>query len=264
MAGDFMARKTARLRPSGWSFGRGADYVALAVVAVAAIVLAALALSGVSLRPGVNPNPTSRPAPTSFDLPTETPTATPTTAPAASVSLLGDQNSSGADSWWAQSIESATVGGVQSSARLGLERVSGSTAAVADLQQEIDATTSLSGYVIVQAGSTDVARGASSESIAAQVETLWKAVTIRGATPIVALLPPSDDDPEAIIAVNDALKTAAAAAGYGVLDLNAAVASPNGTWVTGFSDDGVVANARGSRILADAVASQLPVLVQEK
>ncbi|WP_202565983.1 SGNH/GDSL hydrolase family protein [Agreia sp. COWG] len=259
-----MARKPTRLRLNGRRFGRAADYIALAIIAVAAIVLAAFALSGVSLRPGVNPDPTSRPAPTAFDLPTETPTATPTTSPAASVLLLGDQNSAGAESWWAQSIGASKLGGVQPSAQLGVAQVSESPVTVTELQQKIDATTSLTGYVIVQAGSTDIANGVSSAAIAAQVENLWKAVTIRGATPIVALVPPSDDEPETVVAVNDALKTAAATAGYGVLDLNASVASTNGTWATGFSDDGVVANAQGSRALADAVVSQLPALVQKK
>lgn len=259
-----MANKPTRRRPNSGRLGRTADYMALGIIAAAALVLAALALSGVSLRPGINPDPTSRPAATSFGLATPSPTVAPTTAALASVTLLGDQNALAPDSWWSRSVAASSVSGVTAASVLGSTTIPESPLTVAELQQTVDATTTLTGYVIVQAGSTDVAEGALPGTVASSVENLWKAVAIRGATPIVALVPPSDDQTESVVALNDLLQTAAATAGYAVLDLNTPVAAPNGTWAAGLSSDGVVANEQGSQILAEAVAVQLPSLVQKK
>lgn len=259
-----MANKPTRRRPNSGRLGRTADYVALGVIAVAALVLAALALSGVSLRPGINPDPTSRPAPTSFGLATPTPTVAPTTAEPAAVSLLGDQNALASDSWWSRSVAASSVSGVAAASVLGSTTIAESPLTVAELQQTVDTTTTLTGYVIVQAGSTDIAEGALPTTVASSVENLWKAVAIRGATPIVALVPPSDDQAENVVALNDLLQAAAVAADYTVLDLNTPIAASNGTWATGLSSDGVIANSQGSQILAEAVAAQLPTLVQKK
>jgi lysophospholipase L1-like esterase len=258
MAGDFMASNQRRRRTNGGRLGRAADYAALAVIALASISLAALALSGVSLRSGINSDPTSRPAQTSVSVDTPTPTPTADTAPLVSVSLLGDQNSLAADSWWAQSIANSSVEGVLAASVLG----SATPVTVAELQRVIDATDSMAGYVIVQAGSSDITDGVPPSAVAAAVENLWKAVAMRGGIPIVALVPPSDQEGEGAAEVNDTLRAAAAAAGYRVLDLNTPVVAPDGSWAAGFSDDGIIANAQGSRVLAESVATQLPSLLE--
>ena len=258
-----MANRPARIRPNGRRLSRGVDYTALALIAIAAIGLAAFALSGVTLRPGETiPRPSAA-------LPTATPpftqTPTPTATPLATVSLLGDRTSAAPDSWWKKLAASQIAGVAVAGAVVSAPADGTSNTTVAELQSKIDAiTAALSGYVIVQAGSADVAEGTASRTVAASVQNLWKAVSIRGATPVVALLPPSDENAESVTAVNELLTAAASAEGYPVLDLHTAVAAANGTWAAGYSDDGVAANDQGSQVLSQAVSTQLSELVRKK
>lgn len=258
-----MANKPARMRPNGRRLSRGADYVALALIAIAAVALATLALSGVTLNSGAVIPRSSASIPTATLVPTQTPT--PSARPQATVSLLGDRVSAAPGSWWKR-LATSTLDGVTlagSAVPVPVDGASNST--VAELQSEIDSTTiALSGYVIVQAGSADVDDGAASGTVAVTVQGLWKAVSIRGATPIVALLPPSDVNAEGVIAVNELLAAAALSEGYPVLDLHTAVAAANGTWSAGYSDDGIEANEEGSRVMVQAAITQLQELVGRK
>lgn len=260
-----MAGKPSRSRSrSGWlRLGRGVDYVALGLIAIAAIALAALALSGVSLRSGTNPSPTSRPASTTFDLPAETPIPTPsaTVEEPAVVSLLSNATVGEVDSWWALSIGREQVAGVVAGS---VSTSRGGEGSIQDMQNSLAAAESLTGFVIVQAGSLEVRNGIAASEVASGIEALWQSVRDRGATPIASLLPPSDDDSAATVELNNLLASAASSKSIGVLDLHKSVATQTGAWATGLSGDGVNPNAEGSRALAQATAQQLPALVEKK
>ncbi|KJC63677.1 SGNH/GDSL hydrolase family protein [Agreia bicolorata] len=259
-----MAAKPSRSRPGRRLFGRGADYVALGLIAVAAIALAALALSGFSLRPGINLSPTSRPASTVFDLPAETPTPTPTPEAPISVSLLTDQPSAAADSWWASSVAASLVPGVVAGGDFAPTATVDSALTVSELEARVAAVPSLSGFVVVHAGAGDLDVGTAPAAVATEVQGLWQAVAAKGGTPIVTLVSPSNENGAETVELNGLLQTDAAAAGFGVLDLYSPVAASNGSWSPTFSADGVLPNAAGSQALAQAVVSQLPQLVVTK
>jgi hypothetical protein len=262
LVGDKMAAKSNGSRPRRRLFGRGADYAALALIAVAAVALAALALSGVSLRSGTNLSPTSRPASTVFDLPTETPT--PTSEAPATLSLLSDQPSAAEGSWWSRSVTAALVPGVVDSVELVTPVEGTSLLTVSDLQDRVAAATILNGYVVVQAGSGDIDNGMLPSTVAIEVQALWQALVSKGATPVVALVSPSDENSSEVIELNELLQAAAAAAGLGVLDLYSPVAAPDGSWVTTFSSDGAIPNEAGSQALAQTAIAQLPPLTATK
>lgn len=264
LVGEFMAVKPSRSRPDGRRFGRGADYIALGLIAIAAIALAALALSGVSLRSGANPVPTSRPASTVFDLPTQTPTPTPTPQAPASVSLLTDQPTAAADSWWGSSVAASLVPGIVASAELVPTAAFDSTLTVSDLREQVTAAPGLTGYVVVQAGSGDLNDGVPPSAVATEVQTLLQAVIDKGATPIVALSWPSDENGAEIIELNRLLQTAAGEGGFGVLDLYSPVAAADGSWGDTFSSDGALPNDAASQLLARAAIDQLPPLTAKK
>jgi hypothetical protein len=265
LVGDNMAGESTRSRRRRRLSGGGADYVALGLIAAAAIALAALALSGVSLRSGTNPTPTPRPASTVFDLPAQTATPTPAPQPPAALSLLSNQPIGATTSWWGLSVTAALVPGVVESFELA-PSASGDTSALAvsDLQDRVNAAPSLTGYVVIQAGAEDLNDGALPSVVATEVQALWQAVATKGATPVVALVSPSDENGAEVIELNGLLQTAAATAGLGVLDLYSPVAAPNGSWETTFSDDGAAPNTAGSEALAQSAIAQLPPLTATK
>lgn len=260
LVGDNMAGKSTRSRPRRRLLGGGADYVALALIAVAAIALAALALSGVSLRSGTNPSPTSRPASTTFDLPSETPTPTPEGEQLMGASLLSDQNVSTEASWWTLSVAAGLVLNLVDVNEIPSPEAGVGLLTTDELQDRLDAVPVLSGYTVVQSGTGDIEDGADPVSVSAGVQLLWQSVAGKGATPIVALVPPSDEYGDEVIELNGLLRAAATAAGYGVLDLYTPLAAPDGSYAPNYSTDGVSPNAAASQLLADTAKAQLPPL----
>jgi len=261
-----MPGKPSRSRPRRRLFGGGADYVALGLIAVAAIALAALALSGVSLRSGTNPSPTSRPASTVFNLPQETPTPSPTPTPEATVSLtlLGDNSVSTDASWWAQSVTAGLVPGAVENAELAAPAAGAGLLTTEELQNRVDASTALTGFVVVQSGTGDLEAGADPVVISSRVQGLWQSVIAKGATPIVALVPPSDQYGAEVIELNGLLQTAATAAGHGILDVYSPIAAADGSYGPSFSSDGIAPNAAASQLLAQTAIAQLPQLTAAK
>jgi len=259
-----MAEKRTRSRPARRFSGGGADYVALGLIALAAVSLAALALSGFSLRPGINLSPTPRPASTVFDLPAETPTPTPTPEAPIRVSLLTDQPTAAADSWWGSSVAASVVPGVIAGGELAPTEAMESPLTVSELQGRVASAPSLAGYVVVNVGSGDIDGGSAPSAIVTEIQGLWQDVVAKGGTPIVALVAPSNENVTETVEINGLLRTAAAEAGFGVLDLYSPVAAANGSWTPSFSSDGALPNAEGAQALAQAVVSQLPQLVAAK
>jgi len=258
-----MAGKLDRSRPRRRLFGRGADYVALGLIAVAAVALAALAMSGVSLRFGTNPSSASRPASTTVGLPVSTPTPTPTPEAPVGVSLLSDQTAPAGASWWAASVSAGLVPGIVDSAEIPSTAAT-TPASTAEVLARLETVPALSGFVVVQAGTGDLDDGADATAATAAIQALWQAVRARGGTPIVALVPPSDVYGTEVVELNGLLQNAAATGGYGVLDLYTPVAAPDGSWADTYSDDGVSPNVAGAQVLSQTAVNALPPLISTK
>jgi hypothetical protein len=181
-----------------------------------------------------------------------------------SLSLLSDQSGSAAGSWWARSVTAALVPNVVESAELPAPAVDAGLLTTDELQDRIDAASVLSGYTVVLTGTGDLEEGSDPAVVAGEVQVLWQAVVAKGATPIVALVQPSDEYGAEVIELNGLLQTAATAAGYGVLDLYSPVAAPDGSYASAYSADGVSPNEAGSQVLAETVIAQLPTLTARK
>lgn len=176
---------------------------------------------------------------------------------AVTVSVLSDSHAAAVGSWFRQTVEADRVPG----ARLGVfAAYPGATAAA--LEAKLDEAVAEKGSVIVQAGTNDLAAAAGPDATATNVKKLLAGVKARGASPILALIPPSATRGAEVKETNRLLSGYAADAGIGVLDLTSVVAGPAGQWRDGLSDDGVHANAAGSRIMAAAAAEQLPRLIR--
>jgi lysophospholipase L1-like esterase len=178
------------------------------------------------------------------------------------VSLLHDGTVTGNGSWWSLSVGANAVPNVVDGAEAPLSNAEATAnPTVEELGSLLEASPSLQGYIVVEAGAVDLADGRQPVAVAESVAALWQAVRDRGGVPIATLLPPSGDEAAEIVALNAALASAAQGAGIGVLDLHSAVSTPAGLWNAGLSDDGDVANAEGSAALAAASVAQLPALL---
>jgi hypothetical protein len=234
--------------------GSASVYVAVALIAVAAITLAYMALSGVHI--GGPATGSTIAASTETSAPVATPV--PAAPQPVSVSLVGDQDGNDADSWWGQSVSVGAVAGVQAG-----PVVSQTGAPVETLTALLDtAAVPAGGFVVIQAGARELVAGQDPEQVLLSVQGLWAAVRDRGGIPIAALVPPSDDEPSAVVEFNELLRAAAATQTVPVLDVYSPVAAADGSWAPGFSDDdGSRASAAGSTAMAQAVVAQLPALV---
>ena len=134
----------------------------------------------------------------------------------------------------------------------------------AELQNRVDASAALTGFVVVQSGTGDLEDGADPEVVASRVQVLWQSVIAKGATPIVALLPPSEQYGAEVVELNGLLQTAATAAGHCILDVYTPVAAADGSYGPSFSSDGISPNAAASQLLAKAAIAQLPQLTATK
>nr|WP_104279136.1 SGNH/GDSL hydrolase family protein [Clavibacter michiganensis] len=130
-----------------------------------------------------------------------------------------------------------------------------------DLTAQLEASSSLQGHIVVQAGVVNLRAESEPAVVANQLTALWQSIRDRGGIPVAVLVPPSNDDASQIIALNTAIVAAAQASGTGVLDLHTSVSTSAGLWAAGLSDDGDIANAAGSNALAAAAEAQLPALL---
>jgi hypothetical protein len=227
-------------------------YIALVIIAIAALTLAYLALSGTHLggRPASVPFPDSTP-----DI-SESGGVEP--VPASTAAVVGIVVS-GSSPWWAESVGSGIIPGVSLGPQVG-----GAGVNTASLAAQIDEAVDSTGQaMVIQAGSQDIVEGATGDQIDAGIQALWQEVKDRGGRPIAALLSPSDLFPGSVTAVNTLIRTSAQNQGVAVLDMTSSVANPDGTWVAGLSDDGQEPNAAGVSLMAQAVAAQLPALLED-
>ena len=176
--------------------------------------------------------------------------------PAAVVSILSDSHAFNADSWWRQTVAAGKVPGMTMGA---FESHPGAGAAA--LAKRLDAAAAKKGIVIIQAGTNDLLSGTSPADTAAGVEALWKGIKDRGATPVVALVPPSNTVGANVVELNNILSSDATKQRMDVIDVYAPVANPDGTWQNGMTTDGTHANKAGSDLMTAAAMKQLPSLV---
>lgn len=178
-----------------------------------------------------------------------------TAAATVTVSILSDSHAFNADSWWRQTVVANKVPGLIVGA---FESQPGAMSS--SLAPRVEAAVSKQGKVIVQAGTNDLLSGAAPADAAKGVMALWQEIKDRGATPVAALVPPSNDFPEAVVELNAMLTEAAAAQQLAIIDVYAPVANPDGTWANGTTTDGVHSNKTGSDLMTAAALKQLPSL----
>ena len=240
--------------------GRTADLIALIIVAVSALALAAAALTGVHLHPspiGVGRTFTGSVTPTAE--PTISSTPSPTPAVTTVVSFIHDGTVVSTGSWWSLSVGANAIPNVVDGAAVPVSN--DSSTGVRDLTAQLEASSSLQGHIVVQAGVVNLRAESEPAVVANQLTALWQSIRDRGGIPVAVLVPPSNDDASQIIALNTAIVAAAQASGTGVLDLHTSVSTSAGLWAAGLSDDGDIANAAGSNALAAAAEAQLPALL---
>jgi lysophospholipase L1-like esterase len=171
------------------------------------------------------------------------------------VGILSDSHAYGKNSWWRQTILAGAVPGLRPGP---FESYPG--AQTAGLVGYLDAAVKGADLVVVQAGTNDLLRGKSPEEAAQGVYTLWDGIRARGASPVAALVPPSDTRPSLAAELNGLLAEAAAINGIPVIDVYSPVAAEDGSWATGLTRDGIHSNKRGSDLMAKAAHGQLPKL----
>ena len=172
------------------------------------------------------------------------------------MSVLSDSHAYNADSWWRQTIGTGTF----PNAYLGeFESLPG--AATSSLIPRLDAATAQGGAVVVQAGTNDLLSNRTPEQAVEGLSSLWQGIRDRGAAPVAALVPPSDEVPLLVVELNGLIRSAAAEQGLELIDVYSPVAQSDGTWADGVSDDARHANRAGSALMADAAREQLPRII---
>ncbi|HYH77377.1 MAG TPA: SGNH/GDSL hydrolase family protein [Arthrobacter sp.] len=179
-----------------------------------------------------------------------------TSKDAVNVSVLSDSHVATEGSWFRQTVQANRVPGARAAAFVA---ESGATATA--LESRLDQAVAAQGMVIIQAGTNDLGAGMGSAATADSVRKLLQGVKDRGATPILALIPPSATKGPEVQETNRLLSEYAAREDIGILDLTSGVAGPEGRWRDGLSDDGVHANAAGAQVMAAAAMEQLPSLI---
>jgi hypothetical protein len=168
------------------------------------------------------------------------------------IGILSDSHANGRNSWWRQTVLAGTVPGLRPGP---FESHPG--AQTGGLLDRLDAAANGADLVIVQAGTNDLLRGRSPAEAAEGVRALWEGIAARGASPIGALIPPSDTRGALAVELNRLLAEAAAARGIPVIDVYSAVAAEDGSWAAGLTNDGIHSNRRGSDLMAEAARGQL-------
>lgn len=168
------------------------------------------------------------------------------------VSVLSDSHAFNEGSWWRRTVVAGTVEGVTDGA---FESQPG--AETSSLIPRLDAAAEGADFVVVQAGTNDLLSAKTPGEAAAGVFELWDGVVERDAEPIATLVPPSDSRPAEAVELNELIRAEAEARGIPVVDVYTPVAAEDGSWVDGFTDDGVHANAAGSERMTEAAQAAL-------
>ncbi len=218
--------------------------VSLALIAV----ISGVALVGPTLRGDATPY--VRPS-DAFQEPSPTATVEPVV-----VSVLSDSHAYNEGSWWRQTVLAGTVPGAVTGA---FESQPGANAEV--LLDRMDGAAANGGLVLIQAGTNDLLSAITPADTVARVAVLWDGIAARGATPVAVLVPPSATRAAETAELNALLTEAATARGIAVIDVYTPVTNGDGTWIEGYSGDGIHALPDGAALMADAAREQLTALV---
>ncbi|AJW79903.1 SGNH/GDSL hydrolase family protein [Clavibacter michiganensis subsp. insidiosus] len=172
------------------------------------------------------------------------------------MSVLSDSHAYNTGSWWRQTVATGTFPGIY----LGTT-ASQPGAASTSLVPLLDQATATGGAVVVQVGTNDLLSGRTPAQAVDGIAALWEGVRDRGAEPVAALVPPSDEVPEEVLALNEAIRDAATAEDVPLLDVYSTVADADGSWADGLTVDRRHANDAGSDLMAQAAREQLPAVI---
>jgi lysophospholipase L1-like esterase len=182
-------------------------------------------------------------------LPLGTPDAAAQDPNMKTISTLSDSHLVADGSWFRRTVEEGRLGGY------AVGTFASQPGATSEEVRELADQTAGSDWVVVQAGTNDLLGGDSPQQAFAGVRSLVGAV--REPRVILALVPPPDIRPDAVVALNGLLTRWAQEQGIPVLDVYSPVAAQGGRFRPGTSDDDVHANDLGAQLQADSALRQL-------
>ena len=169
--------------------------------------------------------------------------------PVPTISTLSDSHLVADDSWFRLTVAAGRLDGY------AVGTYASQPGADAETVRQLAGRTDGSDWVVVQAGTNDLLGGASPAEAFTDVQALVRAV--RGPRVILALVPPANERPAAVVELNRLLREWAESQDIAVLDVYSAVATGDGRFLPGTSDDDVHVNGRGAQLQADAATRQL-------
>ena len=185
----------------------------------------------------------------------EEPSQPPSTTPRpVRVALLTDSPPAD-DSWFEQAMTSKSMSGYEEGAVV--QGSGANTAALVPLVERARKAT----WVVVQGGASDLVAGLTPEDAVANVISVIEAAREAGYEVVWATTAPLSNYPTAVLAINDEVTRWAQRNDVPVLDLFGAVGDTDGTYLDGFSDDGVEPNGSALKAQARAARRQLPDLL---
>lgn len=186
---------------------------------------------------------------------TPAPSETSEVAAPVVVSLLSDSHAYNTGSWWRRTIVAGEVAGVVQGA---FESQPGADAVT--LANRLDAA-SRGDFVLIQAGTNDLLSAVAPADALVRVEALWDGVALRGPSPVAVLVPPSATRPAETVELNTLIAASADARGIPVIDVYTSVTNGDGTWIEGYSGDGIHSLPDGSAVMGQAAQEQLTALL---
>ncbi len=169
--------------------------------------------------------------------------------PVQTISTLSDSHLVADDSWFRLTVAAGRLDGY------AVGTFASQPGAGADTVRQLTDQTNESDWVVVQAGTNDLLGGESPAKTFADVQALVRAV--RSPRVILALVPPANDRPAAVVQLNRLLREWGGSQDIPVLDVYSTVATGDGRYQPGTTDDDVHVNGRGAQLQADAAMPQL-------
>jgi lysophospholipase L1-like esterase len=231
-AGRPVPRSLGRVRREAWQ-NVGLAALTAAVLAGAVYLFATW--------PPEPPTATSAPAPSPGNQRQEQPVQT--------ISTLSDSHLVHEESWFVRTVQAGRLAGYTAGTLASQPGADAET--VRQLADQVDG----SDWVVVQAGTNDLLAGDDPGLAFADVQSLVRSV--RRPNVILALVPPSNERPDAVVRLNRLLTRWAERRDIPVLDVYSPVATKDGRFLPGTTDDDVHVNDRGAQLQAQAAMHQL-------
>ncbi|QWC83897.1 SGNH/GDSL hydrolase family protein [Nocardioidaceae bacterium] len=171
------------------------------------------------------------------------------------VSVLGDGHVLAEGSWFYRAIPAEDGGPVERGVVLAEE-----DARARSLESRLDQVVA-GDIVMIAAGAVDVSLGEPAPEIVADIKVLVRGVRERDATPVLVLVPPSNERGFLTKLVNRKLSAYGERRDIAVLDIFSPVATTPGRWLKRYTDDGEYANPEGAARQAQVVIDRLDWLM---